>query len=83
MDYGRRVAVERDSSSAMKSDRFGRVNARANVIFDESSNFILFSTLFGIQLVNLHTKEISFIFGKNENARFSQIAMFQVWLQSS
>ncbi|XP_052627123.1 peptidyl-prolyl cis-trans isomerase CYP71-like [Lactuca sativa] len=49
-----------------------------NALFDESSNFIIYPTLLGIKIVNLHTNKVSRILGKVENNdRFLRIALYQ------
>ncbi|XP_067678099.1 peptidylprolyl isomerase domain and WD repeat-containing protein 1-like [Haliotis asinina] len=70
MEFGRRLAVERDLE---KSDSF----SLANVVFDESGYFILYSTMLGVKVINLHTNRCTRILGKPENARFIQLALFQ------
>ncbi|XP_072379062.1 peptidylprolyl isomerase domain and WD repeat-containing protein 1 [Diabrotica undecimpunctata] len=70
MEFGRRMAVERDLE---KSDSF----ELANIIFDESGYFIMYATLLGIKLVNIHTNRCVKIIGKNENLRMLNIALYQ------
>ncbi|KAF5292653.1 hypothetical protein FQR65_LT11205 [Abscondita terminalis] len=70
MEFGRRMAVERDLE---KSDS----SHLANIQYDKSGNFILYTTLLGIKLVNLHTNRCVRIIGKNENLRLLQIALYQ------
>ncbi|KAL7613214.1 hypothetical protein Lser_V15G08029 [Lactuca serriola] len=49
-----------------------------NALFDESSNFIIYPTLLGIKIVNLHTNKVSRILGKVENNdRVLRIALYQ------
>ncbi|XP_048581177.1 peptidylprolyl isomerase domain and WD repeat-containing protein 1 isoform X3 [Nematostella vectensis] len=70
MEFGRRVAIERDLE---KSDAF----KYSNVVFDESGYFILYATMLGIKVVNLHTNRCVRIIGKPENVRFLQLALYQ------
>ncbi|XP_054764435.1 peptidylprolyl isomerase domain and WD repeat-containing protein 1-like isoform X1 [Lytechinus pictus] len=70
MEFGRRMAVERD---LQKSDAF----SLANIIFDESGYFVLYATMLGIKILNLHTNRISRIIGKQENVRFLHLSMYQ------
>jgi peptidylprolyl isomerase domain and WD repeat-containing protein 1 len=70
MEFGRRLATERDLE---KSDMF----SLCNIVFDQSGHFILYSTMFGIKVVNLETNRCPRLLGKGENARFLQIALFQ------
>lgn len=70
MEFGRRMAVERDLE---KSEALHL----ANIVFDNSGFFIMYATLLGIKLVNLHTNKCITIIGKNENLRVLNIALYQ------
>ncbi|XP_056632342.1 peptidylprolyl isomerase domain and WD repeat-containing protein 1 [Diorhabda sublineata] len=70
MEFGRRMAIERDLE---KSESF----ELANVVFDESGYFIMYATLLGIKLINVHTNRCVKIIGKNENLRMLNIALYQ------
>ncbi|KAF5291755.1 hypothetical protein FQA39_LY14243 [Lamprigera yunnana] len=70
MEFGRRMAVERDLEKSESSHL-------ANIQYDKSGHFILYATLLGIKLVNLHTNRCVQIIGKNENLRLLQIALYQ------
>ncbi|KAK1435088.1 hypothetical protein QVD17_00848 [Tagetes erecta] len=71
IDFGRRMAVEREIE---KTENVPQPNA----VFDESSNFIIYPTLLGIKIVNLHTNKVARILGKVENNdRFLRIALYQ------
>jgi peptidylprolyl isomerase domain and WD repeat-containing protein 1 len=48
-----------------------------NLVFDESSNFILYTTLFGIKVVNIMTNKVQRIIGTGETIRFVNIALYQ------
>lgn len=51
---------------------------RPNAVFDRSGNFVLYSTLLGIKVVNLVTNRVVKIIGKIENTeRFLQVALYQ------
>ena len=52
LDFGRRIAMERD---LQKSEKMARAN---NVIFDETGNFIIYATYLGIKVVNLTTNKV-------------------------
>eukprot|EP00897_Mesotaenium_endlicherianum_P002680 jgi/Mesen1/243/ME1143095C07533 len=70
-DFGRRLAIERELD---KTEDVPPPNA----VFDESSNFLLYATLLGIKVVNLHSNRVARIIGKVENTeRFLRIALFQ------
>ncbi|CAH0549023.1 unnamed protein product [Brassicogethes aeneus] len=70
MEFGRRMAVERDLE---KSEAFHN----ANIVFDDSGHFIMYASLLGIKLVNLYTNKCVRIIGKNENLRVLNIALYQ------
>lgn len=71
IDFGRRMAVEKEIE---KTENVPSPNA----VFDESSNFVLYATLLGIKIVNLHTNKVARILGKVENTeRFLRIALYQ------
>ncbi|PKU59741.1 peptidyl-prolyl cis-trans isomerase CYP71 isoform X1 [Dendrobium catenatum] len=71
IDFGRRMAVEREIEKTEGAPQ-------ANAIFDESCNFLLYATLLGIKIVNLHTNKVARILGKVENNdRFLRIALYQ------
>ncbi|XP_071952019.1 peptidylprolyl isomerase domain and WD repeat-containing protein 1-like [Antedon mediterranea] len=70
MEFGRRMAVERD---LQKSDAYDK----ANIIYDQSGYFLLYSTMLGIKVINLYNNTCSRFIGKTENVRFLQLALFQ------
>ncbi|XP_066331130.1 peptidyl-prolyl cis-trans isomerase CYP71-like [Miscanthus floridulus] len=70
-DFGRRMAVEKEIE---KTENVPQPNA----VFDESCNFLIYATLLGVKIVNLHTNKVSRILGKVENnERFLRIALYQ------
>jgi len=70
MEFGRRMAVERDLE---KSEAFHL----SSIVFDESGNFIMYPTLLGIKLINLYSNKLVRIIGKNENLRLLNISLYQ------
>ncbi|KAF2300786.1 hypothetical protein GH714_015769 [Hevea brasiliensis] len=71
IDFGRRMAVEKEIEKTETAPQ-------PNAVFDESSNFLIYATLLGIKVVNLHTNKVARILGKVENNdRFLQIALYQ------
>lgn len=70
MEFGRRLAVEREIEKNNGLDR-------CNILFDESGNMILYSTMLGIKVVNLVTKCCNRIIGKPESLRPIHLALFQ------
>jgi len=72
MEFGRRMTVEKELDSLAGSI------APSNVVFDESGNFICYSTMLGIKLVNIVTNKVVQMIGKLEtNLRFLSIALYQ------
>lgn len=45
--------------------------------FDETSNFLLYPTIFGVKLVNIYTNEFVRYLGKPENLRILAMSLFQ------
>lgn len=71
IDFGRRMAVEKEFEKTENAPQ-------PNAVFDESSNFLIYATLLGIKVVNLHTNKVARILGKVEsNDRFLKIALYQ------
>lgn len=71
IDFGRRMAVEKQIEQT-------EAVPQPNAVFDESSNFLIYATLLGIKVVNLHTNTVARILGKVEsNDRFLRIALYQ------
>ena len=66
MEFGRRMAVEHS------------LDQPANVVFDESGNFLIYPTMLGIKIVNTHTHQVTRLLGKVEtNERFVRVALYQ------
>ncbi|XP_028808292.1 peptidyl-prolyl cis-trans isomerase CYP71 [Neltuma alba] len=71
IDFGRRMAVEKEIEKTESAPH-------PNAVFDESSNFLIYATLLGIKIINLHTNKVARILGKVENNdRFLRIALYQ------
>ncbi|OWF46092.1 peptidylprolyl isomerase domain and WD repeat-containing protein 1-like [Mizuhopecten yessoensis] len=70
MEFGRRLAVEREYEKTESCHR-------CSIIFDESGHFVLYATMLGIKVINLHTNRCVRMLGKKENARFMALSMFQ------
>lgn len=71
IDFGRRMAVEKEIEKTETAPQ-------PNAVFDESSNFLIYATLLGIKVINLHTNKVARILGKVENNdRFLRIALYQ------
>lgn len=70
MEFGRRMAVERDLE---RSEAY----SHANIQFDHSGNFLLYATLLGVKLINIYSNKLVRIIGKNENLRLLNISLYQ------
>lgn len=70
MEFGRRMAVERDLE---KTDSFHS----AGIVYDNSGYFVLYATMLGIKIVNVYTNRCVRVVGKNENIRPLKLALYQ------
>uniref|UniRef100_A0A7S1KV78 peptidylprolyl isomerase n=1 Tax=Alexandrium catenella TaxID=2925 RepID=A0A7S1KV78_ALECA len=70
-DFGRRIAVEKEMR---KSTALMYQQAH----FDESCNFLIYPSMVGIKIVNIHTNKLVRVLGKVEQTeRFLGVALFQ------
>ena len=70
VEFGRRLAVERELENPA-------LNNRINVIFDESSNFVIYGSLLGIKVINTLTNRVVKVYGKDESFRSLNLALYQ------
>ena len=70
VDFGRRLAVERELESP-------NVKNKINVVFDESSNFIIYGSIVGVKIVNTLTNRVVKVYGKDEPFRSLNLALYQ------
>jgi len=70
MEFGKKISVEKDIARAGAS----KYN---NLVFDESGNFLIYSSLLGIKVVNVVTKKVSRLLGQREHLRTLGLALFQ------
>lgn len=68
MEFGRRMAVERDIEKS---------EAHGNIVFDESGHMLLYATMLGIKVVNTVNGSVVRTLGKPENLRILKLALFQ------
>eukprot|EP00195_Chlamydomonas_chlamydogama_P017111 CAMPEP_0202896044 /NCGR_PEP_ID=MMETSP1392-20130828/5126_1 /ASSEMBLY_ACC=CAM_ASM_000868 /TAXON_ID=225041 /ORGANISM="Chlamydomonas chlamydogama, Strain SAG 11-48b" /LENGTH=643 /DNA_ID=CAMNT_0049581267 /DNA_START=76 /DNA_END=2003 /DNA_ORIENTATION=+ len=74
IDFGRRVALEREVWSALEEPGA----AFPNAVFDESGHFLLVPGLLGVKVINLVSNAVVRILGKVENTeRFTRVALYQ------
>ena len=90
IDYGRRMAVEREYEKSLKVQSVAASDTTAqqltalgplpvsNVVWDDSDTYILYSTLIGIKVLNIHTNTLVKVLGQLEsNHRFTTLALYQ------
>ncbi|CAO1602026.1 Peptidyl-prolyl cis-trans isomerase cyp15 [Xanthoria calcicola] len=70
VEFGRRLAVEREIENPA-------VRNKINVIFDESSNFIMYGSIMGVKVVNTFTNRVVKVYGKDEPFRSLNLALYQ------
>jgi peptidylprolyl isomerase domain and WD repeat-containing protein 1 len=70
VEFGRRLAVERDLENPI-------VQPRLNVIFDETGHFILYGSMHGTKVINTLTNRVVKVYGKDENFRPLNLTMYQ------
>jgi peptidylprolyl isomerase domain and WD repeat-containing protein 1 len=71
-DLDKRLVVEKEM------DKYINIVPPLNIQFDETNNYIFYSSILGIKLINFKTNRLIKILGKNESAeRFLTINLFQ------
>lgn len=70
VEFGRRMAQEREVESQMMRNK-------SNIIFDESSNFIIYGSMVGIKVLNTFTNQVVKTYGKDENFRAVNLGLYQ------
>jgi peptidylprolyl isomerase domain and WD repeat-containing protein 1 len=70
VEFGRRLAQEREIGSSELRDKF-------NVIFDESGHFILYGSYLGVKVLNTYTNQVVKVYGREEGFRPLALALYQ------
>ncbi|KAL6716253.1 Peptidyl-prolyl cis-trans isomerase cyp15 [Lecanora helva] len=70
VEFGRRLAVERELENPALQNKI-------DVIFDESSNFILYGSILGTKVMNILTNRIVKVYGQEESFRSLNLALYQ------
>ncbi|KAK8049524.1 hypothetical protein PG994_011254 [Apiospora phragmitis] len=70
VEFGRRLAAEREIESPS-------LRNKVNVIFDESGHFILYGSILGVKVINTFTNQVVKVYGKEENIRPVNLAIYQ------
>ncbi|EAL73116.1 WD40 repeat-containing protein [Dictyostelium discoideum AX4] len=81
-DFGRRLAIEKEIDT-MYDQFLNNITSKQSpplnsILFDESNNFLIYSTLVGIKFVNIKTNKVVRVLGKIENStRFLGLSLYQ------
>lgn len=70
-EFARRLALEREL------DASPHLHARLNVLFDESSHFLLYAALHGIKVLNTRTNRLVRLYAADEPLRPLHLALYQ------
>ncbi|PFH61142.1 hypothetical protein XA68_18092 [Ophiocordyceps unilateralis] len=70
VEFGRRLAQEKEIETPL-------LRYKANVVFDESGHFILYGSMVGVKLLNTYTNQVLKVYGKDENFRAVNLALYQ------
>jgi peptidylprolyl isomerase domain and WD repeat-containing protein 1 len=70
IDFGRRIAVERELENPF-------IRPRVNVIFDESGHFILYGSILGTKVINTLSNRVVKLYGREETFRPINLALYQ------
>ncbi|OAL06540.1 peptidyl-prolyl cis-trans isomeras-like protein [Phaeosphaeriaceae sp. SRC1lsM3a] len=70
MEFGRRLGIERELDQPS-------IRARLNVIFDETSNFILYGSMYGVKVINTLTNKLVKLYGQEEPFRPLWLSLYQ------
>ncbi|KAJ4380032.1 Peptidyl-prolyl cis-trans isomerase cyp15 [Didymella sp. IMI 355093] len=70
IEFGRRIGIERELDAPA-------LRARQNVIFDETGNFILYGSMYGIKVLNTLTNKLVKLYGREEPLRSLWVSLYQ------
>lgn len=70
IEFGRRIAVERDIDNPA-------VRSRINVVFDETGHFIIYGSMLGAKVINTLTNRVSKVYGSDEAFRPLNLSLYQ------
>jgi peptidylprolyl isomerase domain and WD repeat-containing protein 1 len=70
VEFGRRLAQEREIESPALRDKF-------NVVFDESGHFLIYGSYLGIKVLNTYTNQVVKVYGREEGFRALSLALYQ------
>ena len=70
IEFGRRLGIERDLDQPS-------TRSRMNVIFDETGNFILYGSMYGVKVLNTTTNKLVKLYGQEESIRPLWLSLYQ------
>ncbi|KAK4197751.1 putative peptidyl-prolyl cis-trans isomerase [Triangularia verruculosa] len=70
VEFGRRLATEREIETPALRDKF-------NLIFDESGHFLLYGSYLGVKVLNTFTNQVVKVYGREEHYRPLALALYQ------
>ncbi|POS69332.1 peptidyl-prolyl cis-trans isomerase cyp15 [Diaporthe helianthi] len=70
VEFGRRLAIEREVDAP-------GYRKKATAVFDESGHFIIYGSIVGIKVLNTYTNQVVKVFGKDEQLRALDLAIYQ------
>ncbi|KAF2033834.1 peptidyl-prolyl cis-trans isomeras-like protein [Setomelanomma holmii] len=70
MEFGRRMGIERELDQPS-------IRPRLNVIFDETSNFVLYGSMYGVKVINTLTNKLVKLYGQEEPFRPLWLSLYQ------
>jgi len=76
MEFNRKVSTEKEIERA-------ELLKYSNIVFDATSNFIMYGSLAGVKVANIFTNKGVRVLGKPENMRFLNLGLFQGLVKTS
>lgn len=70
VEFGRRLAVEREIENSGSKDK-------CNVIFDETGHFIIYGSMLGTKVISTYTNRVVKLYGRDDNYRPLAMAIYQ------
>lgn len=70
IEFGRRLGIDRDLDQPS-------TRSRMNVCFDETGNFILYGSMYGVKVINTTTNRLVKLYGQEESFRPLWLCLYQ------
>lgn len=70
IEFGRRLGIERELDQPS-------TRSRMNVVFDETGNFILYGSMYGVKVLNTTTNKLVKLYGQEESIRPLWLSLYQ------